>query len=191
MPSKKPVRVTALTHTPALLKTHEEIPDRMAAPFGRTATLIVAGCVVAGGILIAARQQVQPVLTTTPRQDVVAAPEVRASRVETASASPAVSTDSSASAVKAAAPVTITGCVELDNNTFRLKDTSGAEAPKSRSWKSGFLKKGQAKIELVDAGHGANLAGQVGRRVSVTGTLDEREMQVRSVRRIAASCDAK
>ena len=90
----------------------------------------------------------------------------------------------------AKAPVTITGCLELDNDTFRLKDTTGADAPKSRSWKSGFLKKGQAKIELV-AVPGTNLAGQVGRRVSVTGMLDDREMQVRSVRRLAASCDAK
>jgi hypothetical protein len=87
-------------------------------------------------------------------------------------------------------PATITGCLEVDNETFRLKDTSGADAPKSRSWKSGFMKKGQAKIELV-AAPGANLAGQVGRRVSVTGMLDDREMQVRSVHRVAASCDAK
>jgi hypothetical protein len=172
------------------LKTPEKSPDRLAPPFGRTATLIIAACVMAGGILLAARQQAQPLLTTTPRQDVVPAPEVRASRAVTSNAPPATSTESSKSEAKAAAPVTITGCLETDNDTFRLKDTAGADAPKSRSWKSGFLKKGQAKIELVPA-PGTNLAGQVGRRVSVTGMLDDHEMQVRSVRRVAASCDAK
>jgi hypothetical protein len=193
MPSNKPVRATTLRPTPAPVKTPEKAPDRMAAPFGRTTTLIVAACVVAGGILIAARQQVQPLLTTTPRQDAVAAPEVRSGLVATSHA-PAVTASASPSAAMPsaakAAPVTITGCVELDNDTFRLKDTEGADAPKSRSWKSGFIKKGQAKIELV-AVPGANLASQVGRRVSVTGTLDDREMQVRSVRRVAASCEVK
>ena len=182
MPAKKPVRAV----TPEPPKT----PARLTPPFGRTPTLIIAACVMAGGILLAARQQTQPLLSTTPTQDVVPAPEVRASRVMTANAPSATSTGGSSSAAKAV-PVTITGCVERDNDTFRLKDTAGADAPKSRSWKSGFLKKGQAKIELVDAAHAANLASQVGRRVSVTGMLGDREMQVRSVRRVAASCDAK
>jgi len=140
---------------------------------------------MAGGILFAARQQAQPLLTTTPRQEVVPAPDVQASRVMASTAAPSMSASPSAKA-----PVTIVGCLEVDNETFRLKDTSGADAPKSRSWKSGFLKKGQAKIELVPV-PGTNLASQVGRRVSVTGMLEDREMQVRSVRRVAASCDAK
>ena len=195
MPSKKPARAATAaakhspTPAPAPLKTPEKTADRMTPPFGRTATLIIAGCVMAGGILFAARQQAQPLLTTTPRQEVVPAPEVRPSHVVTSNAS-AASSNASAAGAKAAAPVTITGCLEADNDTFRLKDTAGADAPKSRSWKSGFMKKGQAKIELVPV-PGTNLASQVGRRVSVTGVLDDREMQVRSVRRVAASCDAK
>jgi hypothetical protein len=62
------------------------------------------------------------------------------------------------------------------------------DAPRSRSWKSGFLKKGPATIELVDAGHTVKLADNVGRRVSVTGQLVDREMRVRSMRRLSASC---
>lgn len=180
MPSKKPVRPIK----PEPVKT----PARLKSPFGLTTTLIVVTAVMAGGILIAARQQSSPVLTTTPRLDAVPAPEVRPSRVMTSSA-PSVTSATTSPSVVNAAPVTITGCVERDNDTFRLKDTSGADAPKSRSWKSGFLKKGKATIALVDAAHAANLAGQVGRRVSVTGTLADREMQVRSVRRVAASCE--
>ena len=47
--------------------------------------------------------------------------------------------------------VTITGCLDNEDGTFRLTDASGAEAPTARSWKSGFLKKRAAQIEVVDA----------------------------------------
>jgi hypothetical protein len=86
------------------------------------------------------------------------------------------------------APVTITGCLERDDETFRLKDTSGADAPRSRSWKSAFLTKGPAAVEVVDASRRLKLTNHVGQRISVTGTLSDGEMQIRSLRRIAASC---
>ena len=86
------------------------------------------------------------------------------------------------------APVTIAGCLERDDETFRLKDTAGADAPRSRSWKSAFLKKGSAPVEVVDASKRLKLTNHVGQRVSVTGTLGDGEMQIRSLRRIAASC---
>ena len=86
--------------------------------------------------------------------------------------------------------MTITGCLErADETTFRLKDTVGADAPKSRSWKSGFLKKGSASIEVVDAAHRLKLVDHVGQKVSVTGTLVDREMQVRSLQPVATSCE--
>jgi hypothetical protein len=85
--------------------------------------------------------------------------------------------------------VTITGCLErADETTFRLKDTVGEDAPKSRSWKSGFLKRGSASIEVVDAAHRLKLPDHVGQKVSVTGTLVDREMQVRSLQPVATSC---
>ena len=83
---------------------------------------------------------------------------------------------------------TITGCLERNDETFRLKDTTGADSPKSRSWKSGFLKKGPAAIKVVDQTNRLNLPNHVGQRVSVTGLLVDREMQVRSLQRVAASC---
>ena len=88
------------------------------------------------------------------------------------------------------AAVTITGCLErADETTFRLKDTVGADAPKSRSWKSGFLKKAPASIDVVDTAQRLKLPDHVGQKVSVTGTLVDREMQVRSLQRVATSCD--
>jgi hypothetical protein len=80
--------------------------------------------------------------------------------------------------------VTITGCLDNEDGTFRLTDASGAEAPTARSWKSGFLKKRAAQIEVVDAVGTLNLRHYAGRRVGVTGTLVDRDMRARSVRLI-------
>jgi hypothetical protein len=84
--------------------------------------------------------------------------------------------------------VTITGCVANDEATFWLKDTSGADAPKSRNWKSGFLKKRPAPIELLDATHALRLPNYVGQRVAATGTLVNREMRAHSLQRVGSSC---
>jgi hypothetical protein len=98
-----------------------------------------------------------------------------------------------ASAPKSAAAksstVTITGCLERGNDAYRLTDTDGSDAPRTRSWKSGFLKKGPAAIDVVDAGNRLRMASHVGQRVSVTGLLEDRQMQVRSLRRIAPACE--
>jgi hypothetical protein len=86
------------------------------------------------------------------------------------------------------APVTLTGCLERDGSGFRLIETTGAGAPKARSWKSGFLRSRSASIELVDAS-AAKAASHLGHRVGVTGTLDDREMHVQSLWRVAGSCN--
>ena len=85
--------------------------------------------------------------------------------------------------------VTIAGCLERDGESFRLKDTSGANAPKARSWKSGFLKKGTPRIELIDSANRLKFRDHVGQYVSVTGTLTDREMQAHSLQRVATSCE--
>jgi len=110
--------------------------------------------------------------------------------VETAAA-PKTSTVESASRAVAVDPasVTITGCLERSDTTFRLTETTGTDAPKSRSWKRGFLKKGMTPVEVVDAANRLNLPNHVGQRVSVTGLLVDREMTLRSLQRVSASCD--
>ena len=82
--------------------------------------------------------------------------------------------------------VTISGCLESDGEAFRLTEASGADAPTSRSWKSGFLKKRPASIELTDAAGTLNLRNHVGRQVAATGTLVDREMRAHWVRRVGA-----
>jgi hypothetical protein len=90
--------------------------------------------------------------------------------------------------VRSVDSVTITGCVESDKDAFWLKDTSGAEVPQSRSWKSGFLKKRPAAIELVDATTSLRLPSYVGQRIAATGTLTNREMHAHSVQPVSGSC---
>ena len=85
-------------------------------------------------------------------------------------------------------PVSITGCVQRTDDGFVLKNTEGSEAPRARSWKSGFMHRGNATVNLSDSGDTAHLATHVGQRVSVTGPLLDREMKVLSLRRLSASC---
>jgi hypothetical protein len=93
-----------------------------------------------------------------------------------------------AAAPETVASVTITGCLEHDDEAFWLSDASGSDAPMSRSWKSGFLKKRPSRIEVVDAGHALRLPSYVGQRVSATGTLVNREMRPRTLHPVGSHC---
>ena len=92
--------------------------------------------------------------------------------------------------VAAAAPVdtvTISGCLDFDGKSAWLKDASGVDAPRTRSWRSGFLKKRSSRIALVDGPTSAEAYD--GRLVSVTGVLVDREMRVSSLKPIAGDCE--
>jgi hypothetical protein len=91
----------------------------------------------------------------------------------------------------ASSQVTITGCLEpgATKDRFRLTDTEGADAPKARSWRSGFLKKHSTAVDLVAAADPSALQKQVGKRVAVTGVHTNRDLKVGSVRVISPSCD--
>ena len=87
-------------------------------------------------------------------------------------------------------PVTITGCLEMsvDATEFRLTDTDGVEAPRSRSWRTGFLKKQSAAIALVELPDAHELQAQVGKRVAATGQLTSRSLKVSALRVVTPSC---
>ena len=85
---------------------------------------------------------------------------------------------------------TITGCLVMrDDGMFQLKDNDGEHAPKARSWKSGFIKKGSAPIDVFDAGNRLKLGSHIGYRVSVSGALTDRDMRARSLRATSEKCD--
>jgi len=115
----------------------------------------------------------------------------KATDVKTASAAPSPSSKPESTpktSEPSVVPVTITGCLERVDDLFRLKNTEGNDAPKSRTWKTGFLKRASTRIDVVDANRRWNLPGHVGQRVSVTGTLVDREMRIQSLSRVSSSC---
>jgi len=136
---------------------------------------------------------VAPVPVTRPaavtRPVAVVRPEAVTGPVEIAVTPKASTVESASRTTVEPAAVTITGCLERSDTTYRLTETTGTDAPKSRSWKKGFLKKGRTPVGVVDAANRLNLSNHVGQRVSVTGLLVDREMTLRSLQRVAASCD--
>jgi hypothetical protein len=156
---------------------------------GATTVLLVAIGVSAAVMLTAAIKAGQPenAVTTSVQAKPSPAP-VPATKATVTTTSTTVP-EKSAKASASLSAVTVTGCLEHNKDAFRLKDTTGENAPKGRSWKSGFLKKNAASIEVVDRANAMQLSNHVGERVVLTGTLVDREMQVRSLRRVAASCN--
>ena len=125
-----------------------------------------------------------PTAAPEPQARLVPA-SLRTTESEPEPAAPSPSSEPAAAAV----PATITGCLERDENTFWLRNVSGDEAPKSRSWKSGFLRKKSSNVELVDRGGLTNrLTTYVGRRIETTGALVDREMHVKTLR-VLGSCE--
>jgi hypothetical protein len=155
-----------------------------------TGALIAAAIILAVGAIVGAARPARAIAN-----DAAANGHAPAVLMEARAASAAAPVDSGrpGPAAKAPAapqaPVTVTGCLERDADTFRLKNTTGADLPKARSWKSGFLKKGSATIQVVDAPNSVKLPDHVGQRVTVTGMLVDRSMKVRSLRRVAESCN--
>ena len=104
---------------------------------------------------------------------------------------PARSAAVASAAIAGPAPVTITGCLEMsvDETEFRLTDTEGAEAPKSRSWRTGFLKKHSSSIALVEMADAHALQAQVGKRVAATGVLSSGSLKLSALRAVSPHCD--
>ncbi len=195
MAEKKPARVKkAVPHGK---------PIGLTSAIGPKATTALVICVIAGGIMVGARQQEAKRKNPPSTAIVEMAPLPSEKRAATAkkmltenaapAASPVAATvagSAPATSATKAARATVVGCLEDDGAAFRLTGTTGADAPKARSWKSGFLKKGAAPVKLVGSSKALNLANHVGRRVAVTGTLANREMQAHAVQRVAGSCKA-
>ena len=207
MPAKKPVRSTT-SENPATPAAPKAESGKSSVPATRTTTasvfVLVAVCVIVAAVVMAVRDGSEPVEVAAADAKVTAVssnaaqpnaavtPQVKTPARTAVNASAAAP---SATAVPGSSPalsatVTITGCLERSDKGFRLKNTSGADAPKSRSWKSGFLKKGAASVDVVDTSHTLALNSHVGHRVAVSGPLTDREMRAESVQRIAASCRA-
>jgi hypothetical protein len=188
------------------------MPEEIAMPKPVTSSIVMASSSVIPSKAAAAPAQLETKKTVVAKSDTVAVAHPSATEASTAKTTSAESVKAIAAEPAAYAPkadatpthtavestsnaashsamsVTITGCVENDEETFWLRDTSGADAPKSRNWKSGFLRKRSAPVALLDANHALKLPNYVGQRVAATGTLVNREMRAHSLQRVASSC---
>jgi hypothetical protein len=186
MPLKKAMRTKAKTVRGGKRRVG------LTSAIGPKATTAVVVCVMAGGIILGAHQR----SVSAKAKAAAAAADVAPEMSPVAPEKPMVAKTHTAGApetpvaVTGKAPMaTLAGCLEKSGDSFHLKDTSGADAPKARSWKSGFLKKGAATVTVVDSGDSLGLSNRIGQRVSVTGTLTDRELQARSIRRISSTCN--
>ena len=104
---------------------------------------------------------------------------------------PARSAAAASAAIAGPSPVTITGCLEMsvDETEFRLTDTEGAEAPKSRSWRTGFLKKHSGSVALVELPDTHTAKAQVGKRVAATGVLTGGSLKLGALHVVSPHCD--
>jgi len=162
------------------------------------AIALIVVCIVGTAILITARGSEStsaapaPVAQIADTSSAAKPSSLVASRPKssaTTAAKPAAGQATAKAPEQDAEPATIVGCLVQDHETFRLKNTAGEDAPRSRSWKSGFLRKSTKTIEVLDERHRLSLASHVGEQVSVTGMLDDRELQGTSLTRVAESCN--
>ena len=85
--------------------------------------------------------------------------------------------------------ITLTGCLEADGRKFMLTHPEGHQAPKGRSWKTGFVTKKTKNVEVVGASSTVKLGDHPGRRVTVVGAIDrDTHLTARSIKQLAASC---
>jgi hypothetical protein len=199
MPVKKATRSKASADAKKS-KAEADVRSKQSAPakrhFGTGAMLVTAMCVTGAVIVIAAREMAPGRVARS--NEAAAGTEVVASQpkpmVSTAivdvSPVPTAKSEMDASNTSAAstAPTTIFGCLQRSNESYRLTDTDGIGAPKARSWKTAFLKKGTASVEVVDPGNRVRLSSHVGHRVGITGMLSDKQLQARSIRKISSSC---
>ncbi len=205
MPSKKPAAARKAAVKPKAVQTSKAIPTTetpqtepaQQGSFFRVWTLPIALLMLvmsAGAFWLAVRESSNSPQAATPaamREPETMAPvasrKVSSPTPTPTTAAPAKPGDTTIEPRDKPKAVSITGCLQKTDSGFLLKNTEGTDAPKSRSWKSGFIKHTNASIDLEDASS-TRLASHVGEKVSVTGPLADRQMSVQSVHRVAATC---
>lgn len=130
--------------------------------------------------------------TAKPAASAAIATVAGASADANAEATVSRAADAAAAEGRRSAPVTtLTGCLAREDAAYRLTDPAGDDAPKGRTWKTGFLKKSSRPVDLYDTANRLKLPAHVGQRVSVTGELVDREMYVKSLQSVGSTCAAK
>jgi hypothetical protein len=91
--------------------------------------------------------------------------------------------------VKANSQVSMTGCLRADGGKYMLTHLQGDQAPRARSWKTGFIVKTTKNVVVSAPKNGVKLQDHIGRQVTIVGMSDgDTHLTARSIKRIAASC---
>src|SRR5438552_18334106 len=96
--------------------------------------------------------------------------------------------ESKPAAKTAAESITLTGCLHADGGKYKLTDLKGTEAPKGRSWKTGWITKSTKDVGVVSTSSGPKLKDHVGHQVTLTGVKNGDNLQARSIKHVATSC---
>lgn len=127
-----------------------------------------------------------PAKTGAPAK--ISTPTKAATAAKSAPAKTSTPATASAPAQRASA-ASLTGCLHADGDKFKLSELEGTQAPKGRSWKTGFIVKTTKDVEVVGASSSVNLGDQIGRKVTITGTRDgERHFKAQSVKQVSPVC---
>ena len=151
---------------------------------------IIFVCIVGTAMLIVARSsEPTSAASIVPEEAIVAIAPIHQTAPKPFPIAAKPASAQMAGAIAGADLAQIEGCLVRDDDQFQLKNTSGEDAPKGRSWKSGFLHRSAKAVDVRDQSHRLNLARHVGERVTITGLLDDRELQGTSLKRVAESCN--
>ena len=131
-----------------------------------------------------------PIAAATPVADILVK-ENAATKLPGSEAIAPPALASGATGTSGTVPVTITGCLEIsvDQDEFRLTETEGIDAPRSRSWRTGFLKKRSTPVALIEPPDRLALQTHVGRRVAATGLLTSHDLRVSALRFVGPACN--
>jgi hypothetical protein len=161
---------------------------RMSPQAAKVAGASVVAFIAVGAIVLVAHQAT-PASNATATVKPVAVGQPVAEPAKKTAAPAKGKTANAKGVVQTPQIVTVTGCLEEKNDAFRLKNTDGADAPKSRSWKTLGMTKHASSLTLVDTTKRLKLASHVGQRVSVTGALNDKELDLKSLKSVGPSCD--
>ena len=175
------------------MNLQQKAKTRLSPQAAKVAGASLVALIAVGAIVLVAHQAT-PAATTAPaaKSATVSAPAPAAKPATApAKAGTAKAKTANAKGAAQAAPeiVTITGCLEQKGDEYRLKDTGGTDAPKSRSWKTLGLTKHASAVSLVDSTNRLKLGSHVGERVSVTGPIVDKAMQGRSLKTLTTTCE--
>ena len=155
-----------------------------------TRRITVAGTALCAILLVAVQIDMSAQSTTPAKAPVKATP----AKAAPAKAAPAKAVPAKTVPAKAAGEqvepgsITLTGCLEADGRKYMLTDLEGAQAPKGRSWKTGFVTKKSKDVELV-ATSSLKLGDHIGHKVSVVGIRDDdTHLKARSIKQLAGAC---